>query len=266
MADFFFEVLTSFSAGSRRSSAARGASLAAADYRNARSLSLGYQAAQAAAGGAMAQPRQASPSPMRAARTFQRQQRQQQQARQRAQSTVVAPPPPPPLSPSSGRPVLRRESAQDYGDDVDVDNPRARLNIPHRHLMQVAAKHQQQQQQQQLSVQPPDLRIELLTESSNSPTPSSASPYSRHPSLSPFGPGAAAEVQAAARRHSHCQRPPPIARNKSAPVTPLSRSATNVSRMPRSPSKDGFLSVPDRQRGSSLPEGREQKQESDLYR
>ncbi len=36
--------------------------------------------------------------------------------------------------------------------------------------------------------------------------------------------------------------------------------------MPRSPSKDGYLMVPDRQRGSSLPEGREQKQEGDLYR
>ena len=36
-------------------------------------------------------------------------------------------------------------------------------------------------------------------------------------------------------------------------------------RMPRSPSKDGYLMVPDRQRGSSLPEGREQKKNQGYF-
>jgi hypothetical protein len=152
-------------------------------------------------------------------------------------------------SPCGSRPILRRESAQDFGDDEEssVGSPKMRLCLPK---------------------QPPDLKIDLLSESESATTPSSVGPYARAVSLSPYSSldemgGGAPYV----RRHSHCQRPPPIARNRSAPATPLSRSTTNVAqqmRMDRSPSKDGYLMVPERQRGSSLPE--QKRPEGDLYR
>ncbi len=235
--------------GSRRSSATRGTALAANSYRSARSLSLGYQQHQ----------QRLSPSPVRAAAKS-----AAKAGACRSNSTVaaygrnnaVS------LSPGSGggsRPVLRRESAQDFGDDIEVENLRTRPNLP---------KHPQQ------PPQPPDLKIELLTESSTATTPSSCSPYhyGRNASLSPYNDMDLTAGAAAGRRHSHCQRPPPIARNKSAPVTPLSRSTTSIVRMPQSPSRDGFLMVPDRQRGSSLPEGRDGRggggshEGADLYR
>ncbi|XP_059089363.1 uncharacterized protein LOC131885351 isoform X3 [Tigriopus californicus] len=240
--------------GSRRSSSSRGTALSISQYRNARSLSLGYQQQQQQHHHQQQQHQLShpqspyrkeslSPSPVRSNRVL-----ISQGGSLQSQSSLLC-------SPGGTRPVLRRESAQDFGDDDDVP-ARLRLNLPK---------------------QPPDLKIELLTESSAGTTPSSASPYhnnqSRSASLFPYqdSPGAGPDYSGGApyRRHSHCQRPPPISRNKSAPATPLSRSITNVTanRMPRSPSRDGYLMVPERQRGSSLPEGREQKQpESDLYR
>lgn len=118
---------------------------------------------------------------------------------------------PRPTSPS--RPVLRRESAQDYGDAADAadipESCRLRLPIP-------------------TTPQPPDLKIELLTDPN---PPSTLFPYPDNPDLS-------------ARRHSHCQRAPPISRNKSAPATPLSRSITNMQhQIMRTSSKDGYLMV-----------------------
>eukprot|EP00095_Tigriopus_kingsejongensis_P003006 maker-scaffold170_size291898-snap-gene-0.14 protein:Tk03006 transcript:maker-scaffold170_size291898-snap-gene-0.14-mRNA-1 annotation:"flocculation protein flo11-like isoform x1" len=229
--------------GSRRSSSSRGTALSISEYRNARSLSLGYQQQQQSQGHSPYRKDSMSPSPIRATRSL-----MSQGSGGSIQSPLLG-------SPSGSRPVLRRESAQDFGDDEDIP-ARMRLNLPK---------------------QPPDLKIELMTESSAGTTPSSASPFQsnspRSASLFPYQDGSGGQEYGAPgapyRRHSHCQRPPPISRNKSAPATPLSRSTTNVNanRMPRSPSRDGYLMVPERQRGSSLPEGREQKPpESDLYR
>ena len=168
------------------------------------------------------------------------------------------------MSTGGSRPVLRRESAQDFGDDVEVDNPRLRLQLP-----------------KAASPQPPDLKIDLLSETSSTTTPSPL-PYSAGPRPcgmgGPFFPSVSDSLDPgtdviAHRRHSNCQRPPPISRNKSAPVTPLSRSVTNVmtaqqhlQQMARSTSKDGHLMVPERTRGSSLPEHSREKPDADLYR
>ena len=225
--------------GSRRSSTSRGAALSTAQYRNARSLSLGYQQQQ------IQRRESLSPSPIRANRTFAS--RGGGVTHQHSHQSPLL------NSPGGTRPILRRESAQDFGDDEGSSEIPARMKL-------------------NLPKQPPDLKIELLTESSSATTPSSASPYHqnspRASSLFPYPSEDGGGNHPQIRRHSHCQRPPPISRNKSAPATPLSRSITNMNaqRMARSPSKDGYLMVPERQRGSSLPEGREQKQESDLYR
>ena len=175
--------------------------------------------------------------------------------------------PSPASSPGPNRPQLRRGSAQDLGDGEECSAARLRLSS-----------------NPQKSQPPPDLKIDLLSESSGT-----SSPFSRAASLSP---SANNEMQSARaiskaygnaflsaesagnggdpqRRHSHSPRAPPIVRNKSAPVTPLNRSTTNVNNpMTRSPSKDGYLMVPgSRQRGSSLPEPREREEEgADLYR
>jgi hypothetical protein len=136
----------------------------------------------------------------------------------------------------------------------------------------------------QNSQPPPDLKIDLLSESSGT-----SSPFSRGALLSPnengdeetsksfsqcYGTAFLSAESAACRngdphrRHSHSPRAPQIMRNKSAPVTPLNRSSYNVSHIQRSPSKEGYLMVPgSRQRGSSLPEPREREEEgADLYR
>ena len=233
--------------GSRRSSATRGAALVSANYRNARSLSLGYQQQQQS----FSQRSSQSPSPLRGVMSASR----GSYGSGRGSGNLSTSPTPSSnmASPGGSRPVLRRESAQDFGDDVEVENPRMKLNLPSQ-------------------PQPPDLKIELLSETSSNTSPSSNSPFLPVSSLSPYSPGDHGPNEpfpSPNRRPSHCGRTPPIARNKSAPATPLSRSITNMNaqhRMARSPSKDGYLMVPERLRGSSLPEGREQKQESDLYR
>lgn len=130
----------------------------------------------------------------------------------------------------------------------------------------------------------PDLKIDLLSESSGA-----SSPYNKRASLltnepedlphyRPFtGCYGTAFLSAGSaghrngdprRRHSHSPRSPQVTRNKSAPVTPFNRSTYNVNHIQRSPSKEGFLMVPgSRQRVSSLPEPREREEEgSDLYR
>ena len=162
-----------------------GTSPAMQYYRNSRSFSLGLQQQQ--------------------------QQQQQQQSYLRGYSTASSVSP---LASPGGtaRPVLRRESAQDFPDDDDDDLSGAgsgfrapRLNLPQ---------------------QPPDLKIELLSETP-SPSTSSVSPY---PSPGVGGPGGGVPNQPNLRdrRPSNCQRAPPISRNKSAPVTPLSRSTTTL--------------------------------------
>jgi hypothetical protein len=78
---------------------------------------------------------------------------------------------PSPSSPGPNRPQLRRGSAQDLGDGDECSAGRMRLPHP------------------QKSQPPPDLKIELLSESSGA-----SSPFSRATSLSP---SASSEMQAA---------------------------------------------------------------------
>lgn len=175
------------------------------------------------------------------------------------------------------RPQLRRESAQDLGDDFE-----------HRGKLQLS-----------LSVQnPPDLKIDLLSDTSSAHSP--RSPCSAGSSKSSTKSsaankngimllGAPGDVTGL-RRHSHHSRL--SKRNISAPVTPLNRyfsdflklhffsilfsnrstnnvNATSNLEMCRSRSRDTYLSVPGhkRERGTSLSEeGPKGGTEPDLYR
>lgn len=127
------------------------------------------------------------------------------------------------------RPQLRRESAQDLGDG-DVPGNKANLSLGSAGLVS----------RLQISINPPittpDLKIDLLSEhSSPSRSNSPYSPSGRNSSAttgtnSQGGMGvllgAPGDVRGL-RRHSHNLRVTPN-RNKSAPVTPLNRSTTNV--------------------------------------
>ncbi len=114
----------------------------------------------------------------------------------------------PSMSPS--RPQLRRESAQDLGDGEEATK-----------LLHL-----------QLSTQnPPDLKIDLLSDASSTASNTPYSLSSRSPSQSSSKRGCLNLLGAPGnvsnlRRHSHNLRLTP--RNKSAPVTPLNRSTTNV--------------------------------------
>ena len=115
-----------------------------------------------------------------------------------------------PNSPS--RPQLRRESAQDLGDDPFDHSTKFKFcSTPSSGKLQT----------------PPDLKIELLSEnsSSNGKQASYSSLKSRGSSVMLLGaPGNTSGL----RRHSNNLLTTASPRNKSAPVTPLNRSTSNV--------------------------------------